>query len=373
MDQLQTQGRSPRRLRKTVLEARSGWDTCPPSVSSADFQVKAVGGEGMDEDDDGTVSLEEAFHHHCQELVPESSAMHIDNVIELLRACDVLDSWFSPARVHAFLLTLQGSCNPGKQLPQPIPSTCKTLEYCHFEALLSWAAHVKGVELRNLVERVVSLARKVKHGSKKEKLQMVFDIFAKKKHNHMLWGEFMTLGQKLGIFKGAFGVADAYLLFKEHQCESKGATFRQFISILDMVSKLTAIPGSIFFENVCGILERLGDDSVDDSLSRLRLNIKIAATSEAGRDWNALMDSFDSDHSGKLSWDEFYDFCRRCLKLSDKTSHLRLVFELLDEDQSDEITLQELVHFVERNALPKERPLKPRAKVNTAGPEALER
>eukprot|EP00971_Amphidinium_carterae_P152681 3026461-Amphidinium_carterae.1 len=46
------------------------------------------------------------------------------------------------------------------------------------------------------------------------------------------------------------------------------------------------------------------------------------------------MESFDSDHSGKLGWDEFYSFCRTCLKLKDKTSQLRLLFDTLDEDMN---------------------------------------
>merc|ERR1712039_1028394 len=58
----------------------------------------------------------------------------------------------------------------------------------------------------------------------------------------------------------------------------------------------------------------------------------------------------DLDGSGQISWDEFRSMCRRVLKLTDQDIHLRYVFQKLDGDDSGEISIEELISFVQDTA-----------------------
>jgi len=49
-----------------------------------------------------------------------------------------------------------------------------------------------------------------------------------------------------------------------------------------------------------------------------------------------------------MDWDEFHHMCRERLKLTEKANHLKMIFEKLDRDDSGELSIDELIEFIEQ-------------------------
>jgi len=84
--------------------------------------------------------------------------------------------------------------------------------------------------------------------------------------------------------------------------------------------------------------------------SQVRVRLKAAAYKEGGRKWAELIRQQDKDRSGFIEFEEFRDMCRVILKLPSKDhddDELLQVFLTVDEDGSGEVSIEELIAFVE--------------------------
>merc|ERR1712226_394612 len=104
--------------------------------------------------------------------------------------------------------------------------------------------------------------------------------------------------------------------------------------------------GSKIYETVAGSVTQLDND--EHTIRRVKLRIKHAACGASKEGWRHFFRECDTDGSGDMDWDEFYAMCRDRLQLTDRQSHLKILFERLDDDDSGELSIDELISFIER-------------------------
>jgi len=221
--------------------------------------------------------------------------------------------------------------------------------YAEFEALLHWAADLKGVKFQDCVAKVVNQSRKTcdKSSSMKRRLEVVFEAFCKRIPGRMTSFEFACMCRRLDVYKdNKFTISDVYELFREF-ADHNSIDFAGFMNMIGEVGERLESGRQIFIK----FAEAAEDLEADeDVLMKMRLRIKAAAnnaaTSAGDRDWTQLFRSQDADGSGQITWDEFYIMCRKSLQLKDQDVHLRAVFQKLDKDGSGEVAIDELVGFV---------------------------
>lgn len=83
--------------------------------------------------------------------------------------------------------------------------------------------------------------------------------------------------------------------------------------------------------------------------SEVRIRLKSQALKVHGAGWEELVREVDKDNSGHVDWEEFRSMCRTVLTLASKEVgdyELLQVFQAIDEDGSGEISLDELIAFV---------------------------
>jgi len=78
----------------------------------------------------------------------------------------------------------------------------------------------------------------------------------------------------------------------------------------------------------------------------MRLRLKNAAHGLHGDQWSTFMKNADKDGSGFIGFDEFCRMIRHDLKVDESEEHLHIVFTSLDDDDSGQVSLDELVEFV---------------------------
>jgi Ca2+-binding EF-hand superfamily protein len=89
---------------------------------------------------------------------------------------------------------------------------------------------------------------------------------------------------------------------------------------------------------------------VNDPVERMRNRIRQALEGVGAKQ---LFLKHDADCTGQLGWDEFLRMCRGDLKLLDSEAHLRMAFRAVDNDDSGQVSLSELVGFL---YLPRDKP-----------------
>jgi Ca2+-binding EF-hand superfamily protein len=77
-------------------------------------------------------------------------------------------------------------------------------------------------------------------------------------------------------------------------------------------------------------------------LKKMCQRLNAAAYTHGGKDFAKLLKEQDKDHDGTISWQEFYSMCRRVLKMTVSEPQLKAVFRHFDDDDSGELTLEEL-------------------------------
>jgi len=305
-------------------------------------------GELADEDCDGVISLREAFNLHAKNFDEnEDGTIDSEEIIRLFGSCNILDDWLSVNKVRVYFRTLQEGYNC---MSRKADTGSTAIEYTDFVDLLRWASDLKGVPFEDLVSKLVRLAHRVsdKSSSMRQKLQIVFASAAIETKDYMSWLEFAGLCKKLAIYEDDdFNIADTYMLFKRHGGD-QGVDFDGFMQVLYAVGERLGINRLIFQRFAAAVESREKDD---EQIRRTRQRIWHAATTVAGRDWHGLFTEMDADGSGTITWLEFYEVCRNRLHLTDRVDVVRLLFERLDCDSSDDVSIQELVDFVE-NAPP---------------------
>jgi len=100
--------------------------------------------------------------------------------------------------------------------------------------------------------------------------------------------------------------------------------------------------------------EKRENDNEDSMLKMVRSKIQAAAYGSGGVDWVKMFKQYDSSGDGVLDTDEFILAVRKSLKINKMTladKEIRGLFKHLDDDGSGEISVEELVGFMERKSL----------------------
>eukprot|EP00928_Gymnodinium_smaydae_P009085 TRINITY_DN13356_c0_g1_i1.p1 TRINITY_DN13356_c0_g1~~TRINITY_DN13356_c0_g1_i1.p1 ORF type:complete len:400 (+),score=90.72 TRINITY_DN13356_c0_g1_i1:79-1278(+) len=315
--------------------ASQDFDASRAKLSAADDE--------LDEDNDGIISLEEAFRAHAKACGKEETLLTVEEVIQLLTRCDLMDDYLTAVKIRLYFSTLEEGCNfvagRKKEFKQD------EIGYAEFDRLLQWAADLKGVKYSECVLCVIQQSLKLsdKSGNMMRKLQIVFEKFGRDVPNRMTSNEFALLCQQLNLYEyGKFSIGDAYLMFLDPEAQG-GVDMNNFVKMVTIAGERLGI-GNEIFRKFAEYIECQG--VIQQNLARIRLKIKHAATSVGGPDWQTLFREVDEDGTGKIEWGEFLSMCRKQLQLTERSNHLRVLFESLDEDGSGEITLDELIRFV---------------------------
>merc|ERR1740123_1023796 len=125
--------------------------------------------------------------------------------------------------------------------------------------------------------------------------------------------------------------------------QGEGVDFAGFVRMLTEVGERLGL-GEGIFPMAAKLVELLDTD--EETINRVRMRLRHSAQVVGGTDWRSFFISCDPDGSGCIDWDEFKELCRTRLHLTDKDSHLRLLFERIDTDGSDELSIDELIEFV---------------------------
>merc|ERR1719401_2145433 len=123
----------------------------------------------------------------------------------------------------------------------------------------------------------------------------------------------------------------------------KGVDFDGFTKVLEEVGKRLEIGDEVFPKFARGV-ELLDTD--EETIIRVRMRLRQAAGIVGGTDWAQFFFDCDPDGQGQLDWDKFLSMCRDKLHLADRDSHLRILFDRLDEDGSGELDISELINFI---------------------------
>jgi len=317
-------------------------DTVTPDFQNSNI---AVGEEEVDADGDGTVDLREAFHLHTLTFDNEAQGiLTLDNVLELFDTCGFLDEWLTPLKVSVYFTTLAEGCNitPGQP---PMDPGQVGIQYEHFDALLGWAANLRGADHAACVNKVVNMARRLstKTGSIRQKLTIAFETFGRACPGRISWLEFAALCRRIDIYHGKqFTVADTFDIFKE--AGELGHDHEGFLAAIAVVGERMGLSRHEIFKRFCVCIEDKSKDT--ETISRMRLRIRSVCTSVEGRDYRSFFKGMDEDQSGQIDWNEFYKMCRKQLLMTESVNHLRLLFERLDGDNSEEVSIDELIDFV---------------------------
>mmetsp|Transcript_8213 Transcript_8213/g.23493 ORF Transcript_8213/g.23493 Transcript_8213/m.23493 type:complete len:359 (-) Transcript_8213:234-1310(-) len=136
-------------------------------------------------------------------------------------------------------------------------------------------------------------------------------------------------------------------------CKVSGrwSQYKQRNSEREQLSKGRALlPQKKSSENAVAAIKKIqahkATTAIHERVESMRLRLKNAAEGVHGRQWSNFMRGADVDGSGLISFDEFSNMVRKQLKVEEPDAHLRIIFESLDDDQSGQISLDELVEFV---------------------------
>mmetsp|Transcript_76975 Transcript_76975/g.249397 ORF Transcript_76975/g.249397 Transcript_76975/m.249397 type:complete len:809 (-) Transcript_76975:45-2471(-) len=89
---------------------------------------------------------------------------------------------------------------------------------------------------------------------------------------------------------------------------------------------------------------------ISDPVDRMRTRLRAAAEERSPGNWAKLFEEQDEDGSGELDYTEFRAMCRGVLRVLDNDYSLRAVFKHVDSSGDGEITIEELVGFIEQGS-----------------------
>lgn len=218
--------------------------------------------------------------------------------------------------------------------------------------MLRWSADMKGTEFSTVATRMIRLSRKLCDGksSDRRRLETIFDAFCKKAEGSMNPYEFSSLCHSLGLFRnGKFCIGDVYEIFQKARMTSPDhpaltVDFDGFMQALSLVGVKLGIGQEVHKVFAAGVT-KLNMDAA--TIRKVKLRIKHAASSASTSGWRQFFRECDEDNSGNMDWLEFIHMCRNKLFLTDRENHLKILFEKLDEDDSGELSIDELIEFLE--------------------------
>lgn len=345
---------SPNQRRKKTLQWKSYVNECNnksrersahdiANLEDAFYAISA----SFDMDGDGTINSEE--------------------LINIFARCQMFDEWLTPNRVRDYFRTVAVGCNQvvqGGPIVQGVDCEFKDtlhqfvqgvgdklkdgIDYESFEGVLRWSADLKGADFSRCVARVLRLSRRLCDGrsSDRRKLEMVFDAFCKTQQDRMNLNEFLAFCKRVDVYQpGKFTVADVYSIFYQLDLAMNGMDFDEFTSIVSMVGEKLGI-GEAIFKRVADAAAKLDVD--ESTIRKVKIAIKHAASRASSIGWRQFFRECDEDDSGHMDWEEFHHMCRDRLKLPEQANHLKMLFEKLDKDDSGELSIDELIDYIEQ-------------------------
>lgn len=294
-------------------------------------------------DADLIYTLEEAFKAHVAAFdVDGENRISVEELIVILERCHLFDEFFTPSKVRNHFRAWADGCNHAC-MTKPLDDD--GIGFAEFKFVLQWAADVKCVDMRQTVQKVVRLSRKLcdKEASVQRRLEVVFDTFSVQDPTRMSVFEFGNLCRKINV---PVCMADIFLIFNSHNGGLKeGVDFEGFISVLTEVGKKLNM-GEEVFATFAGAVEFLDND--ETTLVRVKMKLLQAAGIVGGNDWERFFRECDIDGSGTLDWEGFLAICRERLHLADRDSHLRILFERLDVEACGEIAIDGMIDFIKQ-------------------------
>eukprot|EP00434_Breviolum_minutum_P019839 symbB.v1.2.017506.t1/scaffold1322.1/size125381/3 len=208
---------------------------------------------------------------------------------------------------------------------------------------------MKGIPLARCRARVQRLSHKMvdTQSSVRRRLALLFDGFCKREAEWMGAYEFTHLCHTTNLYKqGVFSAGDAFKIFYETPgLVEQRMDFGGFMHAIPEVGLLFGKDAKEAAEMFAGTVGRMDTDQ--ETIRRVKLRIKQAASNQGSSGWREFFHECDTDQSGYMDIDEFFDMCRHKLRMDDRKSHLQLLFEKLDEDDSGELSIDEMIAFIE--------------------------
>eukprot|EP00437_Effrenium_voratum_P002424 CAMPEP_0181439086 /NCGR_PEP_ID=MMETSP1110-20121109/22247_1 /TAXON_ID=174948 /ORGANISM="Symbiodinium sp., Strain CCMP421" /LENGTH=471 /DNA_ID=CAMNT_0023562801 /DNA_START=26 /DNA_END=1438 /DNA_ORIENTATION=+ len=254
----------------------------------------------------------------------------------VLERCYLMDETLTPTKVKSFFRTWAAGCNKIIGENSSVEDIEDGIGYEEFSALLHWMADMKGVPLARCRARVIRLSHKMvdAHSSVKRRLALLFDQFCKREAEWMSAHEFTNLCHTTNLYKqGVFAAGDAFKIF--HQTEGLVNQRMNFAGFMDAIARVGTMFNKDAKESADMFAAAVGRmDTDEETIRRIKLRIKQAASLHGQNGWRDFFHECDQDQSGYMDVDEFFDMCRHKLHMEDRKSHLQLLFEKLDEDDS---------------------------------------
>jgi len=79
----------------------------------------------------------------------------------------------------------------------------------------------------------------------------------------------------------------------------------------------------------------------------MRSRLRVAANEQSQGNWKEWLRKWNRNGSPHLNWSEFKVMCQKGLKLLDDEMQLMLAFQSLDNDNSGEVTMDEIIDFIQ--------------------------
>ncbi|CAJ1326885.1 unnamed protein product [Effrenium voratum] len=213
----------------------------------------------------------------------------------VLERCYLMDETLTPTKVKSFFRTWAAGCNKIIGENSSVEDIEDGIGYEEFSALLHWMADMKTTNLYK---------------------------------------------------QGVFAAGDAFKIF--HQTEGLVNQRMNFAGFMDAIARVGTMFNKDAKESADMFAAAVGRmDTDEETIRRIKLRIKQAASLHGQNGWRDFFHECDQDQSGYMDVDEFFDMCRHKLHMEDRKSHLQLLFEKLDEDDSGELSIDELIAFIE--------------------------
>lgn len=207
---------------------------------------------------------------------------------------------------------------------------------------------MRGSEFAECAQKIIRLSKRLcdSKSSDRRRLEAVFDAYCKRNADRMNVYEFSSLCRRLGVFQpGKMATGDIYSLFKNSaHADHSGIDFAGFLHLLGELGKRLGV-GDQILETFASEVARLDND--EHTIRKVKLRMKHAASGASDEGWRQFFRACDEDGNGLLEWEEFYSMCRERLHLTERENHLKILFERLDADDSGELSVEELIAFIE--------------------------